>query len=379
MPTKEEWDEILKPDNCDCIRTSLNGVDGLKFTSKKEGYTGNWIFIPAAGRMSGTELQKFGVDMYCWSSSVCSNPTSQAWDIKLWSDGDPFIDKNVRYYGNTIRPVYDPIAHQNISLSRSSLELAIGTSFMLSAIPSPENSTDVTFQWSTSNPSIASVDGGTVTAVSPGSAVITVTAVESGKSANCTVTVKNENLMISVDLGLSVIWATCNLGASIPEEIGNHYAWGEAQPRPSGFGDWSKYKYGSSSTSMTKYNNSSSYGTVDNKSTLEMVDDAARTLLGGSWRMPTKAEYDELVNGCTKSWVDRNGVTGVLLTSKNNGASIFFPLNALTQDEKGYYWSSSLYTSIPYNAWEFLFTTDNSTYGTYYGDRFHGRSIRAVY
>ena len=156
-----------------------------------------------------------------------------------------------------------------------------------------------------------------------------------------------------VDLGLSVKWATCNVGATKPEEYGDYFAWGETQPKSNY--DWSTYKYCNGSyKTLTKYNNSSSYGTVDNKTTLDLSDDAARANWGGSWRMPTRAEQDELRNNCTWTWTTQNGVNGYKVTSKSNGNSIFLPAAGYRDDSSlnnagstGYYWSSSLYTDNP--------------------------------
>ena len=108
-----------------------------------------------------------------------------------------------------------------------------------------------------------------------------------------------------VDLGLSVKWATCNVGATTPEGYGNYYAWGETKPKSTY--DWSTYKYCNGDRySMTKYCTNSEYGIVDNKTTLELSDDAAHVNWGGSWRMPTKAEQDEL-NNCTWTWTGPAG------------------------------------------------------------------------
>ncbi|MDY4512770.1 MAG: hypothetical protein SPE10_04900, partial [Paludibacteraceae bacterium] len=109
-----------------------------------------------------------------------------------------------------------------------------------------------------------------------------------------------------VDLGLSVKWATCNVGASKPEEYGNYYAWGETTTKSTY--NWSTYKWcNGSKTTLTKYNTSSSYGTVDNKTVLELADDAARANWGGAWRMPTDAEWTELRENCTWTWITKNG------------------------------------------------------------------------
>ncbi len=156
-----------------------------------------------------------------------------------------------------------------------------------------------------------------------------------------------------VDLGLSVKWATMNVGANKPEEYGDYFAWGETQPKDDY--DWGTYKWCNGSyNTLTKYNTNSSYGTVDNKTTLDLSDDAARANWGGSWRMPTTEEQDELHNNCTWTLTTRNGVKGYKVTSKSNGNSIFLPAagycyssSLYFEDRYGVYWSSSLYTDSP--------------------------------
>ena len=192
----------------------------------------------------------------------------------------------------------------------------------------------------------------------------------------------NSNIYEYVDLGLSVKWATCNVGASKPEEYGDYFAWGETQPKD--YYDWSTYKWCNGSyNTLTKYNNSSSYGTVDNKTQLELSDDAARANWGGSWRMPTKAEQDELRQQCTWTWTTQNGVNGYKVTSKKNGNSIFLPAAGYRYGSSldyagsyGYYWSSSLYTGSPYYAYVLLFGSDGV--GWYYDYRYYGHSVRPV-
>ena len=167
-----------------------------------------------------------------------------------------------------------------------------------------------------------------------------------------------------VDLGLSVKWATCNVGASKPEEYGDYFAWGETQPKSTY--NWSTYKYCNGSyNTLTKYNNSSSYGTVDNKTQLELSDDAARANWGGSWRMPTRAEQGELRENCTWTWTTQNGVNGYKVTSKKNGNSIFLPaagyrdVSSLSNaGSLGNYWSSSLFSGSPSRAYDLDFYSD---------------------
>ena len=185
-----------------------------------------------------------------------------------------------------------------------------------------------------------------------------------------------------VDLGLSVKWATCNVGANAPEEYGDYFAWGETQPKTTY--DWSTYKWCNGSyDTQTKYCTDSYYGTVDNKTQLELSDDAARANWGGSWRMPTTEEQQELINNCTWTWTTQNGVNGYKVTSKKNGNSIFLPAAGYRSGSSlyyagsyGNYWSSSLYTDGPNSAYGLYFDSDGV--GWYNGNRYCGQSVRPV-
>jgi len=193
-----------------------------------------------------------------------------------------------------------------------------------------------------------------------------------------------------VDLGLSVKWRGWNLGASKPEEYGEYYAWGETSPTSDYY--WSTYKWcNGSSKDLTRYCTSTSYGTVDNKTSFEdygYADDAARAILGGNWRTPTDAEWTELRNNCTWTWTSNyngTGVTGMIVTSNVAGytdKSIFLPAAGRWSGTDfyelgtGYYWSSSLNASTPCYAWYLLFES-----GNFYrrgNTRFHGMSVRPV-
>ena len=193
----------------------------------------------------------------------------------------------------------------------------------------------------------------------------------------------SEEAPIAVDLGLSVKWATCNLGAAKPEDYGDYYAWGETVPKDNY--NWSTYKWGTSSTSLTKYNTDSSRGTVDNKTVLEPDDDAAHAALGGKWRMPTDAEWTELRTKCTWTWVTNyngSGINGKLVTA-TNGNSIFLPAagyrggtSLYYAGSDGYYWSLSLNTDYPDDAWGVYFFSDDVFRYNFY--RYSGQSVRPV-
>lgn len=136
-----------------------------------------------------------------------------------------------------------------------------------------------------------------------------------------------------VDLGLpsGVKWATCNLGAKLPSEHGDYYAWGETT---------TKLSYTENSSKTYKKN----MGDIAGNSQF----DAARAKWGGLWRLPTKTEFEELLNKCKLKFVDRGGIKGYLMISKINRNSIFLPVvgwylvdKVNMYNGRGNYWSST--------------------------------------
>ncbi|MBR4826722.1 MAG: DUF4988 domain-containing protein [Bacteroidales bacterium] len=188
----------------------------------------------------------------------------------------------------------------------------------------------------------------------------------------------------AVDLGLpsKTRWATCNVGASSPEQSGNYYAWGEIVPKSSY--TWDNYKWGSSKTSLTKYNADSYYGNVDNLYFLEDKDDAALAALGAWWRMPTYLQTVELCSCCEWTWGSKNGVNGYTVTSYNNGNSIFIPVSGIAVDSQlynqteGYYWGRSLDTGQCCNS-GILYFSSSEISADYSSQRIFGMAIRPVF
>ena len=179
-----------------------------------------------------------------------------------------------------------------------------------------------------------------------------------------------------IDLGLpsGLKWGSFNLGAATPEEYGDYYAWGETETK----GDYSEEAYkwfDGGMFKLTKYNTSTEYGAVDNKTALEAEDDVVHVKLGGKWRMPTDAEWTELRENCTWTWTKQNGVNGHLI-SASNGNRIFLPAagsrigtHLYGAGDDYHYWSSTLYTRYPEHAYlhrEYRF-------------RFFGYPVRPVY
>ena len=268
----------------------------------------------------------------------------------------------------------------SITLNQTNLLLREGATATLAATILPDNATDKTVNWSSSDTKTVSVDNkGTVSAIQEGTAIVTAQA--GGKKATCSIVVKAT--VEAVDLGLSVKWASCNLGALEPEEYGNYYAWGETEPKSDY--SWNTYKWcNGNSYSLTKYNTSENYGkTVDNKTQLELEDDAAHVKLGGSWRIPTYEELLELVNNCKLEHYLLNDVPGLKITSKVNENYIFLPCTRERGWSMSYtfpfgcYWVSTLAPS-PDEARDFEFDYMKSIWLRETSARCYGYTVRPV-
>ena len=368
MPTAEEWTELQT--QCSWEWTTINGVNGRKVT----GPNGNSIFLPA----SGARNSNMGSSGFYWSS-VVSLSTSFA-PMLSFSSGHVQLIGNGYEGGLSVRPVYgDFVSVTDVSLNKASLTLSIGDSEQVYVTLSPSNPTAKRVTWVSSNSFVATVSSeGLITAVSAGTATITAWASDGEHNATCSVTVQGQgptpgtqNGHDWVDLGLpsGLKWATCNLGASSPGENGDSFAWGETSPKSDY--NWETYSWCNGSFYiLTKYNTNSDYGSVDNKTVLDLADDAGHVNWGGSWRMPTDEEITELLTQCSSELMLVNGVR-VRMIIGPNGNRVFLP--------DGSYWSSSLYTDDPRSAWAFSsYYTSYYTYSRYHSSRCRVYFIRPV-
>ena len=180
-----------------------------------------------------------------------------------------------------------------------------------------------------------------------------------------------------VDLGLSVNWATCNVGGDTPGQYGYYFAWSETQSKKSY--TWMNMKYCADSSGNTFLK----YTPKDTLTVLLPQDDAASVQWGGNWRMPTKVEFDELMENCDWSRTAYKGVNGFKFKSRINGNSIFLPAVGFCIDSNpeyfgyyGYYWLSSPESEKSGSVWCFYFTL--GTHGLACFPRFRGHSIRPV-
>ncbi len=193
---------------------------------------------------------------------------------------------------------------------------------------------------------------------------------------------------VDLDLPSGLKWATLNVGAYSIEESGNYYAWGETEPKDNY--SWGTYKFelGTDFTGpFSKYVTRPNYGTVDNKTVLDPEDDAAQVNWGGNWRMPTDADWVELMDNCTWTWTTDtgtdNGTYGMRVTSNTNGNSIFLPAAGSRLGDElsnggsyGYYWSSTLSQVGSDLPWYVYFGASGA--GREHYGRHLGRSVRPV-
>lgn len=306
MPTRGEIDELIY--NCDWEWTTQNGINGYKVTGKN----GNSIFLPAVGIRARASLGRTGTNGSYWCSTPYEGNTQTAYYLDFGSSGyhDTYWDHS-RGHGFSVRPV-------------------------ISKEASDGNKTN-----NTTREKVEDVSGATT--LQP---------------------IKEFNGHKYADLGLSVKWATCNVGANKPEEYGDYYAWGETKTKSS---------YDLSNCVLLGRNIKDIKGTNC---------DVAHVKWGGSWRMPTKAEFDELLNKCTWTWATKNGTNGFKVTSKN-GNSIFLPAVGYRYNktlagagEDGYYWSSTSKEGDSWNAcYLYFFSGNRCMIGEY---RMSGRPVRPV-
>lgn len=374
IPTSEEYNELRS--KCNWEWTLINGVGGQLVT----GPNGNSIFLPAAGLRRGTALDDAGESGIYWSASPYEDHNGSAYTT-LFNDSGYWGSMRSRSDGLTIRPVAGDI--QCISYTGDTLkvgETSADISVIFSFVPAEGIIGGVEYFTLTSEKreqtmeiktdgeyvfSISGLDRGTKYKYR--SFVI-----ENGKyiygATEEFITKNNEDNLTKgewIDLGLSVKWASHNVGAMNPEDYGDYYAWGEIYPKQS-------YDVESSITTGKNMNDISGNSDYD----------AASANWGNSARMPTSEELNELLEKCTWEWIPRNGVNGMLVTGPN-GNRIFLPAAgfrigpALDGIEmNGFYWSSTPSEESLSRAFGLSFSK-NGPRGSW-NNRDNGRTIRAV-
>ena len=379
MPSLEDWEELMDSNNCEWAWTTKNGISGYLVTSK---LTENSIFLPAAGNKHYDSLNSSNSWGYYWLNELadpnysrwknynCNSLSTVRGTIRA-SSFDAYIGDRV--YGYSIRPVLENTS--NPLSCDNHVDLLCNGSRHLSVLINDGSSPELTY--SSKDESIATVDNaGTIIGISTGSTIVRVSTSNGNYSAYCSVTVYPSPE--AVDLGLSVKWASFDIGASHSEEYGLYFAWGEIRTKSDY--TWETYKWcNGDRNSLTKYNTHSSCGVIDDKTELDSEDDVARVWSGGKWRMPTYDEMLELLNNCSYS---RNETTGALeFISKETGNMIGFPASGYKAGTTismygnygyNYTWTSTLCQEASHASW--ILTGESRITG----QRSSGSTIRPV-
>ena len=197
---------------------------------------------------------------------------------------------------------------------------------------------------------------------------------------------KNANGYSYVDLGLpsDTLWATMNVGATSETDYGNYFMWGSTKANTPDECTWAKAPFNGGNTSYNADAFNQVKDTVCPNGILAKEYDAASKIMGGDWRMPTKAEFDELLSGTTKEWTQMSSVNGWKFTSKTDTSKyIFIPAagycyggSVSDVGSGGGVWSSSLNASYPNNALYLFFNSGECNMD--YNGRYVGWSVRGV-
>ncbi len=388
MPSLEQIEELYA--ECSHQLTQVNGVKGHLMT----GPNGNSIFLPAAGYRNDSYLVEAGSSGFYWQSLLDINNGSAFCMLFDWGWG---WGDRTRRQGLSVRAVrVSPDDNRGLYIEQPLLDLGevpMGKTCTSQLTIINDTWEDMTLTATADEPFLFERNGAcarNMTIVVPSNTFANVTVMFEATTLgeyNGNVTFQNPVLeggqsvipvharaitdaasqQEYVDLGLpsGTLWATCNVGATSPEEYGDLFAWGETEPKATY--TWETYKWCHGSyNSLTKYCVNSWYGNVDGRTELELEDDAAYVNMGPSWRMPSNEQMHELLDNCTSHNATRNGVKGQLLIGPN-GNTMFMPI----RDD---YWSRTVSTG--FYAHEFGYSVDKWNF--YGGPRCNGEAVRAV-
>lgn len=400
LPTVDEVklleDTYTTDDNCCRMRVTVsNGVFGFTLI----GPNGNSVFFPSTGRMQGTELITWDNDTKMWCKDCSKGSTLKVFTISK-------IDVTTywavaRYEGLPIRPVKErPAAPDTVYLKLNVLDRNIAEAQKLLSTTKPEEYSTESYQaldnrcqraiamreYAVENDgqkqhsylgNINKVNRELQDSIDHASHFLRMAIVELDP-------LPKASDIKAVDLGLSVRWASANIGARTEAENGYFIAWGELTPKQGRY-EWETYKWCTNVyegdrdySKFSKYVIDSKWGEVDGKTRLDLDDDAAHAFMGGDWRMPTPDEFQELVDKCTFEVVTLLGHSMIKATGPN-GNSIYFPNTGSTRViDDVYCWTAEMYpaannAAVSYHIdgfWAKAYKT--------WEDRCTGLTIRAV-
>lgn len=369
IPLPEEMDELVN--ECTWTWTTLNNVNGYEV----KGPNGNTIFLPAAGQFYDEPYDQGEDAVYRGNYKY-----GQTFNLHFGEERVHTMVEMHEYSGFTIRSVRNKTAETyTLAFDANGAEGKMDTltleyaEYKILPITAFKRDGYRFVSWNTE----ADGTGVAYTNLSQITLTQDVTLYAQWKK------ITEDNDFEYVDLGLSVKWATCNLGADNPEEFGDFYAWGEVETKS--VYDWASYKWCTGTQDyITKYCSSSASGDFDNKSVLEKEDDVASVNNGGNWRMPSKAEFAELLAECEITELP----DGLKFTAKN-GNYIILPFGGFRKEDGtmksngsyGYYWTNELSEDDSSKAKDLIISEKgdgNQILDFYDGNRCCGLSIRPV-
>jgi hypothetical protein len=372
LPTKAEEQELI--DSCTWTLTTQNGVNGMKVVGKN----GNSIFLPAAGLRTGTSMFYVGTDGWYWSGTLNGSDANCAYFLGF-GNGNPNVGAyNYRSEGYSVRPVSNSSSISAVTGSASDITIVsakltgtvIGTTV-------PHDTINCGMFYSTQSAGVKS--GTKIVSNSSGDGTFSLSLndlIVNTTYYYCAYLMIDDRYYYgevksfttkdyeAVDLGLSVKWASYNVGATKPEEYGGYYGWADPTGTKTSF-NLDDYPSANppSNISGTKY-------------------DIARAKWGGKWRLPTVEECKELIDNCIWTRTTLNGVKGYKVTAKGN--SIFLPAAGIRLGTDmcdvgtyGEYWSGTLCEYDARYAYN-LYIEFRYGYFTRIFDRYDGFSVRPV-
>ena len=378
MPTNDQIKELLN--NCTSQWTTMNGINGLLFTSQNGGA----IFFPAAGQRYDKDIDEIGSFGTYMSSTQHASYNEGIYGLSFNSSNVMSELNGVsfgRFGGLSVRPVYVDSTPKSLSLSKNSVEIYAGEK---TTVQITSGSGIYVVGCTDGNVATTSLSGCTITitGISAGSVVVTVVDPAFGNPQFLSVTVKKPKIYLScpddhhphmIDLGLpsGTKWACCNVGANIPEANGGYYAWGETEEKS--IYTWSTYTHC----------NGSWYTCHDLGNDIAGTQyDVAYVKWGDSWAIPSYEQLLELYDNCNFSFYLMYGVNGIKFTGPN-GNSVFIPALGYREDgelkdanSEGQYWTSTRHPSAKYHAC--YFNVNNGIGSGNTGYRYYGRMVRPV-
>ena len=408
LPTLDEMSELIY--NCEWELSVQNNEQGYLIT----GNNGNSIFLPLTGYKIENDI--IGADIYglYWSCSLSinSNNPENAWYMEFSTDDyrGNVVDGE-RRRGLPVRPVYNPSTHIHLytapTVSTSLASDNTTSSATLYGNIVSDGGAEITERGFVYGTDVESLNETVISTDETDAFSYTVTGLSNGTTyyykayainnegigygpllsfvARPSMGNLNNHNWVDLKLPSGLLWATTNIGAANPEDYGDYYAWGETATKDT-YG-WDNYIYynNGNSTSIIKYCSDESYGYngfTDTLTVLEAIDDAAAVNWGGSWKIPTLEEFNELFYHCTWEQTEISGVSGYLFTGIN-GNSIFLPTAGSNYTDQvgvsAYYWTSSLLTNYPDYAHYLELFNQTMSFNSYGGHtRVYGHSVRPV-